>query len=190
MRQLLDRLNRRVNNMVARAVVWMATNTTMLQELQVSLQSKEVRNVERFQQYGFTSYPLPEAEAVLLFLGGLRDHAIAIAVDDRRYRPTTQEAGEVCLYHHEGDQIRLLNGRIVQIISNNRIEVIAPEVLVSAQTVRIVAAEKVRMETPLLEVTGEIKDRCDSDGKTMEQQRTVYDAHVHGASPGPTPTIG
>jgi hypothetical protein len=49
----------------------------------------------------------------------------------------------------------------------------------------------------MLECTGEIKDRCDSDGKTMEQMRTVHDAHNHGnvqngggVTAGPNPTIG
>ena len=190
MKALIEKLRRRLDNLVARAVVWRADNTPMLQQVQVSLQQQEVREAERFQQYGFSSVPLPQAEAVLLFPAGLRDHAIALAVDDRRYRPTTWVQGEVGLYTHEGDFLRLKNGRIVEIIAGAKLEVTAPEVVVHATT-------KVRLETPMLECTGEIRDRCDSDGKTMEQMRSAYDAHNHGnvqngggVTAGPTPTIG
>ncbi len=168
----LDRLGRRINNMVARAVVWMADNSTKLQQVQVSMQADEVRIAERFQNYGFSSVPLSESEAVLLFVGGLRDHAIAIAVDDRRYRPTDWIEGEVGIYTHEGDYLRLKNGRIVEVVAGAAVDVTAPDVTVHAAT-------KVRLDTPMLECTGEIKDRCDSDGKTMEQMRNTYNTHTH-----------
>jgi len=169
---LPDPIRRRLENMIGRAVMWMADNSKKLQEVQVSLQANEVRTAERFQQYGFSSVPLAEAEAVLLFPGGLRDHAIAIAVDDRRYRPTAWIEGEVGLYTHEGDFLRLKNGRIVEVVCGTKVDVTAPEVIVHAST-------KVRLETPMLECTGEIKDRCDSDGKTMEQMRNTYNTHTH-----------
>jgi phage baseplate assembly protein V len=187
---MLRTLSNRISNVAARAVVWMADDSKMLQQVQVSLQAREVRNAERFQQYGFTSVPLPESEAVLLFPGGMRDHALAIAVDDRRHRPTDWEQGEVGLYTHEGDLIRMRAGRIIEVVCGTKVDVTAPEVVVHAST-------KVRLETPMLECTGEIKDRCDSDGKTMEQMRTAYDAHNHGnvqngggVTAGPTPTVG
>src|SRR5262249_50314284 len=134
--------------------------------------------------------PLAGAEAVLLFPGGLRDHALALGVDDRRYRPTTWTDGEVGLYTHEGDFLRLKHGRIVEVVCGTKVDVTAPQVVVHASS-------KIRFETPMLECTGEIKDRCDSDGKTMEQMRTTYDAHNHGnvqngggVTAGPNPTIG
>ena len=37
----------------------------------------------------------------------------------------------------------------------------------------------IRMETDQLEVTGEIKDRCDSTGKTMSGMRQTYNNHHH-----------
>lgn len=46
-------------------------------------------------------------------------------------------------------------------------------------TATVQAATKVRLETPLLEVTGDIKDKCDSSGKTMSGMRTTYNSHNH-----------
>ena len=42
------------------------------------------------------------------------------------------------------------------------------------------------MVTPLLECTGEIKDRCNSDGRTMEDMRNIYDGHTHPGDSGGT----
>lgn len=166
-------LRNRIDNMVARAVVKLIDNTKKMQEAQIAILTGETRSAERFQQYGFSSVPLAGAEAVVLFVAGYRDHALITNVDDRRYRPTTWDAGESGLYHFEGDFIRLKNGRIIEVVAGTALTVTAP-------TVTITASTKVRMVTPILEVTGEIKDRCDSDGKTMEQHRTVYDGHAHG----------
>jgi len=42
------------------------------------------------------------------------------------------------------------------------------------------------METDQLEVTGEIKDHCDTDGRTMDEMRTIYDSHTHPGDSGGT----
>ena len=67
----------------------------------------------------------------------------------------------------------------IEINSPMNITAIAPEVIVKA-------ADRVRMETPRLEVTGEIKDRCDGDGKTMEEMRETYNQHTHPGDSGGT----
>ena len=173
MDQVLARLRRRVDNMIGRAVVRLADDSTMLQQLQVSLQANEVRNAERFQQYGFSSVPLAESEAVLLFPTGLRDHVIAIAVDDRRYRPRDLEAGEVGLYHFEGDYIRLLNGRIVEVVAGTALNVTAPEVTVTAST-------KVTLDTPLCEMMGDLTVTGQVQGGTVRTAAGIQlGTHIH-----------
>ncbi len=173
MRQLLVSLSRRVGNLVARAVVRMADNTTLLQQLQVSLQAQEVRIVERFQQYGFSGVPQAGAEAVVLFPFGLRDHAIAIAVDDRRYRPTMDEAGEVCVYNHLGDYIRLKNDGTIEVVASTKVDVAAPEVVVHA-------SGKVTIDAPLCEMTGDLTVSGQVQGNTVRTASgTQLGTHVH-----------
>lgn len=145
----LSRLTRRVENMVARAVVWMVDNGKKLQEVQVSIQSDEVRTAERFQQYGFSGVPLAQAEAVLVFPRGIRDHVIAIAVDDRRYRPTTDGPGDVRVYNHLGDYVLLKNDGTIEVVASQAVTVTAPEVTVFASS-------SVRLETPAVEMTGNL----------------------------------
>lgn len=97
-RKALRPIQRRAYLMVARAIVELVDDSKKLQALQVSMGDEVHDDVERFQQYGITSIPAKDAEAMLLAVGGGRSHAVVVAVDDRRYRPTGLARGEVALY--------------------------------------------------------------------------------------------
>ena len=113
-RSFTSPLETRLANLVARAVVKLVTDSTKLQALQLAILTGEVRDgVERFQEYGLTSVPFADAEAVVLFVGGRRDHGLVLAVDDRRYRVKDLAPGEVALYDDEGQRVWLKRGRIV-----------------------------------------------------------------------------
>jgi phage baseplate assembly protein V len=106
--KMIAPLRLRVANMVARAVVQLVDDSVKVQLLQLGVLSEETREgVERVQNYGFTSVPLPGAEAVVVFVGGQRDHGLAVAVDDRRYRLKSLQAGEVAMYHKDGARVVL-----------------------------------------------------------------------------------
>lgn len=135
LQRALRPLAQRIQLMVARAVVQLVNDATKLQGLQITLLADEVRgDVERFQQYGMTSHPHPGAEAIAASVAGNRDHVVVLAVDDRRYRLTGLERGEVALYTDEGDTIVLKRGGVVE----------------------VTAATKVRLVTPLVECTGDV----------------------------------
>lgn len=111
-RDMLERATRPlyklVGNLLARGVVSRADDGTKLQTLQVTVGEDETRDgLERFQQYGLTSVPEPDAEAVVLFPGGRRDVGYVLAVDDRRYRLTGLATGEVALYSKSGASVVL-----------------------------------------------------------------------------------
>lgn len=108
--RVLEPLRQRVANVVTRAVVSLVADTTKLQQLQVSSLGETRDGCERFQQYGFTSVPLVGAEAVMLSVGGLPDHVLIVAVDDRRYRKTGLQPGEAALYNHEGAYLLVKTG--------------------------------------------------------------------------------
>ena len=92
--KMLAPLRTRVANLVARAVVQLVNDGTKLQVVQLEVLEGETRDgCERFQEYGFTSVPLAGSEAVVLFVGGRRDHPLVVAVDDRRYRKKNLAAG-------------------------------------------------------------------------------------------------
>lgn len=112
----LEAMKRKLYGMCARCVLRLASDGLKLQALQVGLLDGETADdVERFQNYGFTSVPLPGAEGVCLFLGGDRAHGVVIAMDDRRYRLKALQGGEVAIYTDEGDSIVLKRGNEIHV---------------------------------------------------------------------------
>jgi len=87
-------------------------DNTLMQTAEIVGFADEVSNkVDRFQNYGFSSYPKamdPEtgygAEVVLAPLNDSDSLKTIIATDDRRYRPTFSNEGEVALYTFNDDQ--------------------------------------------------------------------------------------
>ena len=118
---------------IARAILRVVDDTMPIQAVQADLLSGETRDrVERMQEYGFTSVPLPGCRGIALFVGGDRSHGAVIATEDNRYRKKGLGAGEVAIYTDEGDSIYLKRGRIIQITAANGVVVNAPTVTVAS----------------------------------------------------------
>lgn len=127
----------RVQMMVSRAVVRIVNDALKLQGLQVELLDSEAQEeVERFQNYGMSARPKDGAEAIILCVGGLRSHAVVIAVDDRRYRLRNLEEGEVALYDDQGRVVHLRRDGIF-ISAPDKVIVEAPEVTVISDAVSL-----------------------------------------------------
>lgn len=143
----LEMLMRKARLMVATGIVKLVNDATKIQQQQLALLNEEVRDqVNRMQPYGHSSNPRPGAEALAVAVGGNRNHLVVVVVDDGRYRKKNLASGEHALYHWEGDYIHFKNGRIIDVVAGNAVNVTAPEVTVVATT-------KVKLQTPLVEVT-------------------------------------
>lgn len=175
---LLRPLWRRVHSMIGRGLVTRVDDGEDLLKIQARLFAGELRDrVHVLGHYGFASSPEAGSEAVVVFLGGGRDNGVAVSVDDRRYRPTDLEPGEVRLYSRFGSTVSLMaNG-----------------------DVRIKAAGVVRVEsdtavTGKLDASGKVTaggDVQDGDpaaiAKTMAAMRQAFNTHQHGETgTGPT----
>ncbi|HII0646828.1 TPA: phage baseplate assembly protein V [Salmonella enterica subsp. enterica serovar Yopougon] len=125
--RLIAPVMRRLRLMIGRAVITMVNDSLKEQNLQVtSLDDEPLDDVERPQNYGQFSVPLAGAEAIVLSLGGDTDSAVAVVVEDRRYRPTGLVAGDSGIYHYEGHRIRLTkDGRAI--VTCKTLEVYAEE---------------------------------------------------------------
>ncbi|ECV7453773.1 phage baseplate assembly protein domain-containing protein, partial [Escherichia coli] len=104
------------------------------------------------------------AEAVVLFPDGDRSHAVVVTVSDRRYRLKGLQTGEVAVYDDQGQSVTLAREGIV--------------VDGAGKTITFRNAPKARFEMDL-EVTGQVKDLCDSTGTTMSAMRLAYNGHRH-----------
>ncbi|SCU73563.1 Bacteriophage Mu Gp45 protein [Cupriavidus necator] len=177
---MMEPLKAKVGLMVGRCVLRAVSDANKLQRAQVQVLAEETHDdVERVQQYGFTSVPFSGAEGVVVFVGGNRDHGLVIAVDDRRYRLVGLAPGEVALYDDQGQKVHLTRSGIV--IDGGGHDLV------------IQNAPNVRM-TGSLFVAGSIQadgDIADQGGaKTMNGMRQAYNSHTNGSgTTTPTPAM-
>lgn len=135
--KLLAPIRRRITGMLTRALVTGIVEDLQRQNLQLKMHADESGdNIERFQNYGMSSYPPVGAEAIVAALGGSLSGLVAIAVEDKKYRPHG-ENGDVFIYHLEGHKIRLTQaGQIIVTATDvileaaNSFTIISPETLI------------------------------------------------------------
>ncbi|TNH03167.1 phage baseplate assembly protein V [Testudinibacter sp. TR-2022] len=139
--RILSPIKRNLKLMISRAVVSIVTDGLARQNLQLRLQSDEVADdVERFQNYGFSSFP-KAGEAIVVSVGGKRSHLVAIVVDDKGVRPTALKSGDTVVYHAEGHQLLLTeNG----------------EAILTCKKFTVNAEQSVLFETPQTHFSGDV----------------------------------
>ena len=131
--RLLWPLRRRVLLMVGRAVLRAVRDDFKRQTVQVeALRGEVLEGAEHMQPYGFTAHPHPGAEALVLSLGGMRQHPVVVVVDDPRHRVRDLEEGEVCVYTDEDEEdnphrILLKRGRGIELKCGDSTIAMSPE---------------------------------------------------------------
>ena len=107
-KRLLTPLTNRIRLVIGRCVLTAINDAGGLQRVQLAaLAGETLDQRERFQQYGFTSHPHPGCEAVMVSVGGVRNNAVVIACDDRRYRLRGLRPGEVAIHDDTGGRVHL-----------------------------------------------------------------------------------
>lgn len=177
-RAMLAPLQRKLAMMAARAVVRLVNDTEGRQRLQAEVLKGEIRDgIERAQNYGFTSHPHPGADAVVISVGGTREQAIAIVVDDRRYRLKLQP-GEVALHDDLGNAVKLLRDK-VHVVGIDEVHVEAPIVRVGATDV-IIDATTTTVNSDL-----NVNGNTTFTGEVSANGKRIDDTHTHsGVEPG------
>lgn len=168
-------LARRIRLAAARAVLNGVADGGKLQTAQVALLEGEARDdVERFQNFGFTSVPLAGAEGVFISLNGSRDQGVLVAVDDRRSRLAGLQPGEAAM--HNADRTA-----VVLVKADGSIEVTAAvAVTVTAPVVRVIGNLEVIGN---IAATGSVSDGAGS----VQSMRDTYNNHGGHHLPGDHP---
>lgn len=124
-KRLIAPVQRKIFLLLGRALLTAVNNAEGTQKIRiVALDNETITDAERFQEYGFETYPHTDAEVAMIFLNGNRDHGIAVCVHDRRYRPKDLVEGEICAYTDEdaiGHRIHFKRGRII-FVDTDKIE--------------------------------------------------------------------
>lgn len=167
MRNLIQdakRLADKIGNLVSRAVIQSTDETKKTILAQVEVTDGEVATeVEHPQEYGFRSRPVDGASALVVFIGGNRDHPTCpVVYDERNVGPAMGlEQGEVIVYNGE-------TGTYIWFSNDGKIYVQGDLVV----TGNIVAS-------------GDVSDANGS----MQEMRDAYNPHTHGGGSAPSPQM-
>lgn len=106
--RLWNNLKRKIFLIVARGILTEIDNSVSeTQKIQVKLLDGEtITGIDRFQEYGFENYPfLVNGESIILFVNGNRnaEKGLSIVSNNRKYRPTDLEEGDVCIYRKDSN---------------------------------------------------------------------------------------
>lgn len=123
-------LDRRVRSMIVRGTIKSTDDGKKKQLNDLDLEEGFApTEVERFQEYGFTSRPKAGAEVIALHPGGNRDHAIVITAGDRRFRLTGMEEGEMAIHDDQGQKVHMKRAG-VYVETDKKAVVLSPLTLV------------------------------------------------------------
>lgn len=179
LRAMLEPLRRRVMMTIGRAVLRAIDDGSARQRVQVEAMKDElIDGVERMQNYGFSSVPFAGADACLVFVAGNREQGIAIVVDDRRYRLTSLEPGEVAIYDDQGQAVHLTRDGIV--VNGGSLPVTITNTPLTAIESNVAITGDVAI-TGNMAATGEVSDALGS----MNEMRGVYNGHQHTGGGNP-----
>ena len=127
--QILKPLRNRVYTMISRAIIETVNDANGMQVVKASLLAGETRtDVERFQNFGFSSNPPADSECIALAIGGDREHLVIIAAESRNVRVKDLANGESVVYTDDGTIIHLKKGGEIEILAANKIDVKVPEI--------------------------------------------------------------
>lgn len=170
---ILRQLGRRVSMMLGIGRITAHSDAGGIQKLQYQTPLEVRGETPRMAEFGFSSGLPVGTDVVIAYLGGDRSSAVIVASNNQQYRQSGLKPGETVIYNQWGMLIKL---------TENGIEVEAkgkPVTVSNATTVTINAAESVLMNTPVLKVTGDVIDNCDSNVATLKQLRDGHNDHDH-----------
>lgn len=150
-----------------------------------------IEDREAMEHYGFTSRPLPGAEAVVIREG---NHFLMIASDDRRYR-VTLAAGELALYDDQGQKAHFKRGGEIHVVCTNRLTAdVTNDTVVNTTRAAVNASESCIVTSPLVKAVAETQVILDTPLTTCTGNLTVDGGITctgsYGASGGKIQTPG
>ena len=115
---LTAKMKTKIFSLLGRGIVKLINAGAGTQTVQlVGLAGENLTDIERMEEYGFTSYPEEDSEAVIASLNGNRDESVVLCINDRRYRPKDLGKGDVVVYNKTGSKITLKDNGDVEIES-------------------------------------------------------------------------
>ncbi|HAT1683170.1 TPA: phage baseplate assembly protein [Klebsiella oxytoca] len=172
-RSLLRQLMRRIMMMTGTGRVTTISDAGNIQKVQYVAPGEVRGDTPRLAEFGFSSGLPAGSDVVLVFPGGDRTNAVIIASGHQASRHTDLNPGETVIYDQWGQYIRLTESGI-------EVEANGGDVTVShARRLNATATESATITTPVVRVTGDIIDNCETNSTTLKQLRDAFNRHTH-----------
>lgn len=195
--RLLQPIKKKIFLLLGRAILTAVNNAESTQKIQCTVLADEtITDIERFQEYGFESYPVPgTSEALIAFINGNRDLGIAICVHDRGNRPTDLTAGDVRMYDVNGNKItHTSTGTEIEDKNGNKITLDSSGIVIEDSN-----SNKIEMISGNMNITGSKITLLGGteafvNGTTLDTWLTttlltVFNTHIHIDSVTAAPTL-
>ena len=98
------------------------------------LSAEQLKAVELFQHFGFTSAPPAGTQLIVLPLGGRTSAAVLVASEHGTHRFTLDADGEACLYNQWGDCVHMRADRTIHLQAQAKVLIDTDEVEINAAT--------------------------------------------------------
>ncbi|CNI30032.1 Mu Gp45 domain-containing protein [Yersinia aldovae] len=169
----LAKLYRQIKMMIGVGRVTGSNDGGAVQTVQYQTPLEVRSDTPRLAEFGFSSGLPAGTDVVIGFLGGDRSSAVIIGSNNQSFRHVGLNSGETVIYSQWGQYIKLTeNGIIIEANSQ-------PVTVNNATEVTVNASVKVHLNTPLLEVSGDIVDNAGSNNTTLKTLREAYNTHNH-----------
>jgi phage baseplate assembly protein V len=171
----------RAHNLTGIVILHRSDDSQPVQSAQIEGYQGEIRDaMQRHQQFGLSTMPLPGSKGIALYQSGHRGAATVITLEDPRYRPVNQKPGEVALYMVDGTKgdgaggtMRLLlKGALGRVATLFGVTIMIGDS--HTQTVTISGANSIKLAGNV-EITGDLK---------VDGQTTVQNINIAGAETG------
>lgn len=183
MQREMEALFRRVQMLATRSRVTLVDDSGPVQIVQARTSALEIADKRvRVQEYGFTSNPPTDSDAVLLSLTGDRSGGVIVGTNHQGSRPRNLKPGETKLYCLDGKFIYLTagGGIIVDAAGQNVVVQNANNVTWTLSgKLTISAPGGIEFDAPMVKSSGDMQDNFASNPHTMAAMRTIYDSHNH-----------
>ena len=157
------------HNFISTSTLKIVNDKTKTQTCQLELFSGEIKEkVERWQQYGITSVPLPETEALCIAAGGERDRVYIVATEDKDYRPVSLKSGEVALYTNEKDKLHFQNGNKVLLETQFYTAKVKEKILEETKQRECKSTDSIKYETKAYELKASDSIKQDTKSFTLK----------------------
>ncbi|MGF6549304.1 phage baseplate assembly protein V [Paraburkholderia youngii] len=191
MSSVLDDLQRRVRSIFWRARVKFVDDSGPAQKMQVLLNGLATPdNRLRAAEFGFTSNPPIDSDAIALHVAGDLSAGVVIGTNHQPSRPKGLRPGETMLYSEDGKSVYLTaSGGIVveakgqDVAVNDAANVTwncsGDFTLNVGGKFKVVAPGGTTLTTPTVQSSGDMQDNVGTNPHTMAQMRTIYNGHKH-----------